>query len=53
MKPGPDTDLVYLSHMIELSWAEVDLLKLPMGEQHGTWQWLALAQQQLGWQAHR
>lgn len=51
--PNVSTHDVNAPHWLPLSWAEVDLLKLPMGEQHGAWQWLALAQQQLGWQAHR
>lgn len=51
--PNVSTHDVNAPHWLPLSWAEVDLLKLPMGEQHGAWQWLVLAQQQLGWQAHR
>jgi len=37
------THYVNLPHWLPLSWAEVALLKLPMGEQHSAWQWLPLA----------
>jgi colanic acid biosynthesis protein WcaH len=36
------THYVNLPHWLPLSWAEVALLKLPMGEQHSAWQWMAL-----------
>src|SRR5450830_435366 len=37
------THYVNLPHWLPLSWAEVALHKLPMGEQHSAWQWLPLA----------
>lgn len=41
--PSVSTHYVNLPHWLPLSWAEVALLKLPMGEQHSAWQWLPLA----------
>lgn len=37
------THYVNLPHWLPLTWAEVALLKLPVGEQHSAWQWLPLA----------
>lgn len=37
------THYVNLPHWLALTWDEVALLKLPVGEQHGAWQWLPLA----------
>ena len=36
------THYVNLPHWLPLSWVEVALLKLPVGEQHSAWQWLPL-----------
>ncbi|MBH2018596.1 MAG: hypothetical protein I8H91_03355 [Burkholderiales bacterium] len=36
------THYVNLPHWLALTWDEVALLKLPVGEQHSAWQWLPL-----------
>ena len=41
--PKVATHYVNLPYWLALSWAEVALLSLPMGEQHSAWQWLPLA----------
>ena len=40
--PSVSTHYVNLPHWLALSWVEVAQLKLPVGEQHSVWQWLAL-----------
>ena len=41
--PSASTHYVNLPHWLPLTWAEVALLNLPVGEQHSAWQWLSLA----------
>ncbi|MNU02455.1 hypothetical protein D3C72_2461680 [compost metagenome] len=38
------TQYVNLPHWVALSAAEVAQLRLPVGEQHGHWQWMPLDQ---------
>jgi len=40
--PSVSTHYVNLPHWLALSWEEIALLRLPQGEQHSKWQWLAL-----------
>ncbi|MFC5520218.1 NUDIX domain-containing protein [Polaromonas jejuensis] len=41
--PSVPTHYVNLPYWWPLSWADVALLRLPIGEQHSAWQWLPLA----------
>lgn len=41
--PKVSTHYVNLPYWLALSWAEVALLRPPVGEQHSAWQWLPLA----------
>lgn len=42
LSPSASTHYVNLPHWLALSWADVERLVLPVGEQHSAWQWLAL-----------
>jgi len=42
--PSVPTQYVNLPHWVALTAAEVALLRLPVGDQHGHWQWMPLAQ---------
>jgi colanic acid biosynthesis protein WcaH len=42
--PSASTHYVNLPYWLPLSWAEMALLKLPVGEQHSDWQWLPLVE---------
>ncbi len=42
--PDASTHYVNLPHWLALSWDEVALLRLPVGEQHAAWQWRPLAE---------